>query len=155
MNYSGKVEEFFEKSSSEIYSFASKYNLKVRERPQYSESWELGFKHPKKGHGFISVSVLPNDSIVINELWVVYVYETFSMYSKNKNFRTPESNEVGFLSGLLEKAIQEMISWNSEQLAISGQEGALKESWSNFKTKADWEKAFEWLPKEYPKGWES
>lgn len=156
MNYSEKVKEYFEKHSPEIYSFASKYGLKVDEYPQYSESWSLGFKHPKGGHGLISIAVLPDDNVMINSMWLVYVFETFSMYSKNNNFRVPDSSEIDFLKKLLEMALQEILSWDSSELEIAGgKEGALKDSWAKFKTKEEWEKTFEELfPKNYPKGYE-
>ncbi len=155
MNYSEIVKEYFKKNSSEIYSFASKYGLNVEEFPQYSESWSLGFKHPKGGHGYISIMILPDDIVNINSQWLVCVFETFSMYSKNKNFRVPDSSEVDFLKKMFETALQEILSWDSAELEIAGgKEGALKDSWASFKTKEDWEKSFEWLPKNLPKGYE-
>lgn len=154
MNYTEKVKRYFEKNSPEIYSFASKYDIKVEEFPQHSESWSLGFKHPKGGHGHISIMVLPNDNVAINSLWVIYKFETFSMYSKNKSVFVRDSSADDLIKGL-ELALQEILSWDSNGLEIAGgKEGSLKETWSKFKSKEEWEKALGELPKNYPKGYE-
>ena len=43
-----KVDNYFKKNSSGIYTFAEKYGLKVKEYDQYSEAWRLVFKHPNR-----------------------------------------------------------------------------------------------------------
>lgn len=84
----------------------------------------------------------------------MYAFDTFSMYSKNKNIRVPDSSEDEFLKKILEMALQEMLSWEIKGVAVAGGEGAMKASWSKFKSKEEWEKALGELPKNYPIGYE-
>ena len=98
--------------------------------------------------------LLPNDDVAINSLWVIYQFETFSMYSKNKGVFVLNSSGDDLKKGL-ESALQEILSWDSKGLEIAGgKEGSLKETWSKFKSKEEWEKALGELPKNYPKGYE-
>ncbi len=155
MKFSEKVDNYFKKNSSGIYTFAEKYGLKVKEYDQYSEAWRLVFKHPKTGHGFISIFLLPSEIVQVSGFLTSYVYETFSLYTKNKNNSVYNFSENDLLN-CLEKVFREMLQWEFNDLKLAGgEEGALKKSWAKFKTKDEWVKAsLGFLPNNYPKGYE-
>ena len=148
-----KVKSYFEENKDEIHAFASKYEFQIDKFTRQSTTWDLRAKHPKGGWFTIFIGLSDKENVLISGVWSIDVYETFSMYWKNKNFINHYIAEVN-LTEWLEKAFLEILSWNVDELDVVKHEGYYKNSWEKYKTKEDWEKRFQHWPQNYPKGHE-
>ena len=130
-----KIQNFFEKLSPILFSFAIAHNLVIDRYYHEAPAWTFRFRHPRGGGAGIHVERVDDLTVKVNPSWYFDEYESYTRYLKSGPEERLQLAQVDLL-GTLEASLVQILGWDKTDMTAYAE---YKNIWSVY-TKEEWEK---------------